>query len=152
MTEEVKKVIAITRPDGGLSICYPVEFDRANPELTKEDLFNLAISRSLDKGTVEIINITDIPSDRKLRNAWKLENGQAVECPLKSREIVRKLRDRKLEELDNKAFKESRKPNGSLEQINNKAQLLRDIPQRSDFETCSIENLKLIIDEIEGII
>lgn len=148
---DIKKVIAIHRPDGGLSICYPVEFDRANPELTSEDLFNLAISKAMDRGTVEIINITDIPQDRKLRDAWKLENSQVSECPLKSREIVRSLRNKKLEELDNRAFKESRKPKGSLEEINSKAQLLRDIPQRPNFESCSIEELKSIIDEIGDI-
>jgi hypothetical protein len=151
MNEEIKKVIAITRPDGGLSICYPVEQDRANPQLTKEDLFQKALLNSKKIGSVTIIDITDIPYDRKLREAWKLENNKIMECPVKARKIIRNLRDMKLENLDNKAFKESRKPNGDIASINNKAQLLRDIPQRSDFETCSIETLKLIIDEIEGI-
>jgi hypothetical protein len=151
MTEEINKVIAIIRVDGGVSICYPATHDKANPELTKEDLFQLALQKAHFRGNVEVINISDIPSDRKLRNAWSMEFSKVIECPLKSREIMRKIRNKKLEELDDKAFKELRKPNGNVEAINNKAQALRDIPQRPNFESCSIEELKLIIDEIEEI-
>ena len=144
-------VIAIKRPDGGVSICYPVKFDKANPELTEQDLFDLALSRAANQGEVSVIDSSLIPTDRVLRNAWVHSIEGIRECPIKSRDILRAKRNKKLEELDSKAIRESRKPNGNIQEIDSKAEMLRSIPQRENFEVMSISELKEILVEIEGV-
>ena len=144
-------VIAIKRPDGGVSINYPVSFDRARPHLTSEELFNDSLSRVSNQGEVSIIDSSLIPTDRTFRNAWIHSIEGIRECPIKSRDILRVKRNKKLEELDVIAVRESRKPNGRISEIDSKAEMLRGIPQRENFDSLSIEELKLIVSEIEGV-
>lgn len=133
--------IVIKRPDGGVSICHP----------SKEDFFDEALRRSQLLGECSIISAEDLPKDRSFRNAWTHDGLKVIECPIKSRDIVRAKRNKKLEELDVIAIRESRKPNGRIQEIDSKAEMLRNIPQRENFEVLSIEELKAILVEIDSL-
>ena len=146
------KVIAIQKQDEPLIIRYIAKKDAANPYITEEELFNKALNEAKQLGTCEVIELNDLPQDRKFRSAWRLENKKCEENKVIAREIIRSQRDKKLQELDLLAFSESRKPQGKLEILNTKAQLLRDIPQRAGFNEMNISELKSVLTEIEQII
>ncbi len=38
------------------------------------------------------IEDTDLPADRMFRNAWTLDGGACVECPVKSKEVAHNIR------------------------------------------------------------
>lgn len=106
-----------------------------------------------DVDSHKALGATDsLPADRVFRDAWKLGINGCVECPVKSREIIRKKRNKKLEYLDEVAIKESRKPVSKLAEVNTKAQELRDIPQSDPrFAADDIDGLKAIFVELDDV-
>lgn len=116
------KRIIYTREDGGVSIIIP----SPDWEGTIEEL---AVKDVPDDIDYQIVDETDIPSDRTFRNAWKEGQGKPeVDMP-KAREIhmgrIRIDRDKKLTELDKRNY-------GS--EFDAERQTLRDIPQSFDLE------------------
>jgi len=137
--------ILFTRDDGGLSISIPT--GDGTIQTNRQRIFDL-------HGTLELteMGIDDYviqhPPDRKLRNAWVLSTDRFYEDENKSREIIRNLRNKSLLLLDSCAWTETRKPNGKINDVDDKAVILRNIPQRSEFSEGNILNLKNMYDEI----
>lgn len=128
--------IVVTRIDGGISILSPG--DTATPESMERDAINSEGYLSHRQ-----LNDNEIPNDRVFRNAWVDNNGINYDIN-KCRQLIRERRNFVLEELDKKAFSESRKPNGNVSPINNEAQRLRDIPQQANFNSDDVLTLKQI--------
>jgi hypothetical protein len=111
------------------------------------------IEKAFPEGQVvshKTIKRSDLPKDRIFRDAWKRDGDKCKECPDRSKELIRKKRNRALEELDKVAFSESRKPNGDMAAIDKEAQRLRDIPQHPDFESTDITKLKKLFESIDN--
>lgn len=74
----------------------------------------------------------DVPDSRQFRDAWKIAGGKIVVDNKKAKQIhldrIRELRNKKLEELDKEAIKNITDEN-KLQEIEQKKQILRDIPQ-----------------------
>lgn len=137
--------IIYTRPDGGISIVYPV-----NGKSVEE-----VIARSIpsDAKNVQVVDDSVFPADRRLRDAWVANGKDIVEDKYRAQEVVRKARDRALNLLDEKAFVEARKPDGDIAAIDAKAKTLRDMPQREVFNTTkNPDTYKNMLDEIETIV
>lgn len=131
----MQNCIVFTDNEGTTKITYPVE-------KTVEELIS-----NYPNG--KIINISEVPKDRKYRSAWNF-NGQKIEINLdKAKEIklkeIRKLRDEKLKELDIDFIK-ALEDNKDTKNITIEKKRLRDLPQ-------SIENRIFIsIEEIDSLI
>lgn len=132
--------------DGGFSFLIPTGLEDRNTVIKKQkDIY----------GSVEITEfglddfIANIPPDRKLRNAWQLTSQGIIEDIVKSREIIKKGRNEILNLLDKCAWKEQRKPDGDILSIDQRAQLLRDLPSREEFLNGTIQDLKDMHNEIE---
>lgn len=140
------KKILVKRNDGGVSIIVPG--DSATPETMERDaraVPGYVSHREIDD--------SDIPADRAFRDAWEdSQPGPQVDINLdKVKEVVRKKRNAALERLDVEAIKEQRKPNGNVEEINIKAQELRNIPQNdARFKSDNLEELKKLAQELDN--
>jgi hypothetical protein len=80
--------IVYTRPDGGVSVVVPSpEWTGTMAELQAKVVPN-------DATLTEIVPVADVPSDRRLRNAWKQgEQGAKVGVDMvKGKDIVHELR------------------------------------------------------------
>lgn len=157
-------VVVIKNNDGTVAILSPAMalFDPTSRD--RENLAALGITLESDEEVLQWIINKDVPagkqyrvctrdklpSDRVFRNAWTDDNPtETVDVDVvKARGIIREKRNRKLEELDKKAFAESRKPNGNKEAVDAEAQRLRDIPQDARFQSDDISVLKELHDEI----
>ena len=77
---------------------------------------------------VKVISSEEVPSDRRLRNAWKTD---FTLDETKAQNLIRESRDSRLVLLDKDAVAAERAGNIELlNEINAKAQRLRDIPQQ----------------------
>jgi len=80
----------------------------------------------------------EVPEDRTFRDAWKLQGSKIIVDGVKAMDIhlnrVRKLRNKKLEELDKEQLRYLSNPE-KLKEVEDKKQMLRDLPQ-------NITNLK----------
>lgn len=142
--------IVYERPDGGLSIVSPApknHLEKVFGRMTDEQYRTHVYERSIPADAKNVREVTDdeIPQDRHFRNAWKL-NGTKIDVDLeKAREIhmneIRKLRDKKLAELDIETLK------GKDVQV--QKQILRDLPQKYDLTIAKTpERLKTMIPSI----
>ena len=137
--------ILFTRDDGGLSISIPT--GEGSIETNRSRIIDFHGSRDLtEMGSDDFLS--NHPSDRKLRNAWVLSTNQFYEDENKSRELLKNIRDKTLTLLDFCAWVETRKPDGRLNDVDGKAVILRDVPQRTEFTNGGILALKNIYDEI----
>lgn len=136
--------VVYTRPDGGVTVVIPAE------GITLERVMERSIPA--DAINVKVLNYRDMPQDRILRDAWTIVGDSVVEDMDKSRQILRTVRNSHLEALDLKAFAESRKPNGKLQEINTKAQTLRDITLRPEFNSNNPQDIKDLLVEMKELI
>lgn len=76
------KRIIFTRPDGGVSVVCPVRDD--------DEFLSLVMSKvPKDATNVQVVDETDLPTDRTFRDAWR-QSGEAVTHDMpKCREIHR---------------------------------------------------------------
>lgn len=140
------KVIVWKRADGGISITHPT----AEAEgMTIDQIARHAQQQDPDlaDSTYDIIDKTDLPTDRYFRNAWsKLGKKIDVDIP-RAREIhlnnLKAIRNEKLNTLDVETMKNITKPN-QLQQIEVKKQLLRDMPDIIAEELKSITDLEAL--------
>ena len=82
------KKILFTRPDGGASIVHPAPDARLDTETEDEFVARIAISDvPADALNVQIIEQSEVPTDRAYRNAWRQSAGViSVDMPA-AREI-----------------------------------------------------------------
>tara|TARA_R110000850_G_scaffold32083_4_gene87912 strand:- start:1242 stop:1700 length:459 start_codon:yes stop_codon:yes gene_type:complete len=144
--------IAYTQEDGSVAIVCP------SPEFIAQAGTIEKLARcSMPLGThFEVLDVADIPTDRYFRNAWRLGEplSQSIETDMPAaREIhmdaLRKLRNKKLEELDipyTIAFE--RRNSGEQETIGIKKQALRDMPASVDLSSLSEQELKNYMPDI----
>lgn len=149
----MKKLI-YTRDDGGISIVWPVpkaQLERTLGALTEEEYKAHVVARSIPDGKAyREVDDSELPADREFRDAWK-DTGSAIDHDMdKCRAMLRARRNKKLEEMDDRAWRESRKPNGQSGEVNTKAQRLRDIPADPKFNG-SLEDLKQLDKEIKDL-
>ncbi len=99
------------------------------------------------------VSLSDIPTDRTFRDAWKQREDGKVEIDMpKARSIqmakIRYKRNQLLDETDKEWLKaSSRKDTVKLDQVEKEKQRLRDVPQnlQSKVDSCSTpEELKAI--------
>jgi len=83
-----EKRVVWTNPDGSVSVLIPA------PGVPDE-----VWMKDIPKDTVcKFTDINGIPKDRLFRQAWKLENNECKECPVKSKEVAHSIRRQKREE------------------------------------------------------
>lgn len=71
------KVIIFERPDGGVSIMYPVEQARLLNEADGAFIARIVASDiPNDASNVTFVDANEIPIDRTFRNAWTLQAGK----------------------------------------------------------------------------
>ena len=145
------KKLVYTREDGGVSIVIPApkaDLEKILGPLTEAEYKAHVTERSIPAGvTAREVDDSELPSDRTFRDAWQ-DSGVVISHDMnKCRAILKDRRNKKLEELDARATTESRKPNGKLDEVNTKAQRLRDIPEDDKFSG-SIQDLKDLDKEI----
>lgn len=126
-----------TRPDGGVSIVYPVTKEQIEKQLgalTDEQYEAHVRERSIPIDAVNVTEVddADIPSDREFRDAWKqldakidfdLEKAKAIQL-----NRVRAAREPKLVELD-KQFMFAIERGEDTKEIVAQKQKLRDITE-----------------------
>jgi len=146
------KRIVYMRPDGGMSIVIPASNGRIGDET--EDDFIARIRQNnlpLDAIDIQIVEETDIPTDRYFRNAWKHSAGAiSVDMP-KARDIhrdkLREMRAPKLAALDVEYMRaDERGDTQTKSTVSAKKQALRDITVDPTIEAAQTpEELKAII-------
>jgi hypothetical protein len=134
------KIYAITMRDGTVRIMRLLRGTAESESARWEDASDIT--------KIEEITEADIPSSREFRDAWKVNKGKIDVDLNKARELIRKRRDFKLQEIDKEAFAETRKPKGDMAAIDAKAQRLRDIPQDPRFISNNVTDLKELNNEI----
>jgi hypothetical protein len=84
------KRIIYTRPDGGISIVIPVINTIGEIEgFTEDDALARAMAKlPTDAINPQIVEESDIPTDRTFRNAWEFVNGQVVVNETKKQAII----------------------------------------------------------------
>lgn len=131
------KKLMYTRPDGGVSIVYPVTKEQIEKQLgalTDEQYEAHVRERSIPIDAVNVTEVddADIPSDREFRDAWKqldakidfdLEKAKAIQL-----NRVRAAREPKLVELD-KQFMFAIERGEDTKEIVAQKQKLRDITE-----------------------
>ena len=138
----------------GVSVIVPAPKERLERELgpLTDEEYKAKIWSTVPSDAINPMEITlaDVPTNRKLRNAWihDTDNKKAVIHPDKARAVIREKRNLKLDALDSKAFSESRKPKGDLTAINTEAQRLRDIPQHPLFNSNDPADLETVFDSV----
>ena len=140
------KVIAYTRPDGGVSIVVPAR--EGVKALAKSE------SRAVPVGAERVvIDSSEIPSDRTFRNAFRLNSGKVeVDMP-EARKIhlsrLRELRDQKLREKDVEWSRALAKgETADAQAVEDDRQALRDLPPKAMAAMRAIEtpdDLKIYI-------
>lgn len=90
--------------------------------------YHLSEAEKLLPAICEIVDDNIELGDRRVRNAWIYEDGKIKTCPNKKLAIIREVRNRQLEQLDKVELAESFKPNGKIEEVRAKKQVLRDLP------------------------
>lgn len=133
----MRKKIVYTRPDGGITVVHPATDDLRS-----------AILRAVpkDAANVKIVDEADIPQDRYFRDAWEQDADTVGVNRPKAEEIkmnlIRKIRNKKLEELDLEVIKNIRDET-KLDEIEVKKQALRDLPDNVDLTApTTLEELK----------
>lgn len=149
----MRKII-YSRPDGGVSVVYPVRNTIGETLTTDEEIEQ----RAWDKLPKDAINprwadASEIPTDRTFRNAWEDNAGIKVNM-LKAREIhknrLRAMRKPKFEVLDVEYMTADEVGNSSLKaQIVEKKKALRDVTIDPRIESAQTpEELKAAIPNI----
>jgi hypothetical protein len=147
----LKKFVAFTREDGGLSLLFP-NYEGMRTE-TEEDFIDRIIAKDIPANAVnhQILSEADyieFLEDKTFYKAWFLQNG-AIEINLvKAKEIkindLRIIRDEKLKELDVQYMRADESGDSALKAtIADQKQELRDMPQVAEqIEFQSIDELK----------
>lgn len=143
----MKKII-YTRPDGGICVVHPVY--KKDGELEVEMSVVLEKSVPPDATNVQVVEESEIPTDRSFRNAWTPSGASIVVDMTKARAIhlsrIRRIRDKKLELLDKETMKNIKNPT-KIDEIESQKQTLRDLPQTIASELSSAstpEELRLV--------
>jgi len=131
--------VLVKRSDGSVAIVIPTK--ECTQELLQRDVLSV-------DGYVSHRDLSDqdIPVDRRWRNAWSDENeGSQIDINIeKCRKIhlnrLRKYRNKELENVDVEARINS-KDSVKLEELNEKAQSLRDMPDELDLTVTNDPNL-----------
>jgi hypothetical protein len=142
----MKKII-YTRPDGGVSVVYPV-ISADDPEGFTEQQALQRAHKDVPADAIEPTVVEDIPSDRTFRNAWRQRGAQVeVDMP-KAREIhrerLRRIRAPRLAAEDVN-FMRALERGEPTSPIAARKQALRDAPADPAIEAAATpEELKLL--------
>jgi hypothetical protein len=123
------KRIIYTRPDGGVSIVTP-SGEISIEDVIKKDVPNDAIN-------IQIVDASEVPSDRTFRNAWK-QQGALVEVDMAKARVIHldKLREQRkpiLAALDIEwMMAVAKSDTETARAIEGKRQALRDMPTDID--------------------
>lgn len=156
------KRIIYTRPDGGLSVVTPVINTHTlvngvvvpvREDVSEEEALERAIAKlpNFAKKDFQIVDSSEIPTDRTYRNAWKAAVGRVDHDMEKCREIhkdrLRALRAPKLLTLDVEYMKADEAGDSAKKaEIAGKKQALRDTTKHPGIAAAvSVEELKLAI-------
>lgn len=157
--------IIYTNPDNSLSVIHPTPemFDRDSPTrnllrlhgidfANDADIIPWIIEKDVPDGLVHrVVTVDELPSDRKLRNAW-IDTGQKVDYDMPKannlkRDEFRALRVPLLAALDVDYMKaDEEKDTVKKDQIHAKKQALRDVTAFQDFT--DIEALKAYMPDV----
>lgn len=150
------KAIIWTRPDGGVSVTYPVRNTVGETLVTDDEIEQRAlrlISRRSPANPV-FVDVAAIPTDRTFRGAWK-QNGSAIEhdmvkCRDLWRDHLRRLRKPKLEALDQAYLRADEVSDAQEKQrIAGEKQKLRDVTADPAIEAAQTpEQLKRVMPAI----
>jgi len=131
------KRVAYKNEDGGVSVICPT------PEFAADPASNLGLllSRSVPLGIhFEVLDVSDVPTDRYFRNAWRMGAplSKTIEVDMPAARAIhldclRAKRNKKLEELD-VPFQRALEDKDTVMQDNiaSKKNKLRDMPQDVD--------------------
>lgn len=146
----MSKVIVYTRPNGSVSVCYPI-ISKDDPKgFTEEQALARALKKDIppEAINVQVVDKSVIPNDRTFRDAWK-QDGKSVHVDMpKARNIhmaaIRRKREGALAKLDVAFSRASgRKDSAEADVIEGERQRLRDLPKSFDLEAANTpEELK----------
>ena len=134
--------IIYTNSDGTVAILQPI-LTEINPNTGNPFTIEEIAAKDVPSGTsYEIVDDSQIPSDRSFRDAWK-QNSKTIETDMaKAKEIhkanIRNARIPKLAELDIE-FQQALETSVSTTDIVSKKQALRDAPADSAIEAATDE-------------
>ena len=139
------KKYLIKRADEGCSILNVIDESKFDETLIKTQ------GRLQQMGADYVahfeISDSDLPGNRKFRDAWFCNDSNRIDVDLvKSQGVVREIRDLALEKIDIEVLSEQRKPDGDVDSLNRKAQALRDIPSDPRFSSRSLADLEELYD------
>tara|TARA_R100000773_G_C4207088_1_gene107670 strand:- start:63 stop:530 length:468 start_codon:yes stop_codon:yes gene_type:complete len=134
--------IIYTNSDGTVAILQPI-LTEINPKTGNVFTIEEIAAKDVPSGTsYEIVDDSQIPTDRSFRDAWK-QNNKTIETDMaKAKEIhktnIRNARIPKLAELDIE-FQQALEKSVSTTDIVSKKQALRDAPADSAIEAATDE-------------
>lgn len=150
-------VIVYTRPDGGMTVSYPVR-NINEPDVSEEFIIQRAWSK-IPPDAIEprLIFTEDIPQDRTFRDAWE-HDGEKVRVNMdKARVIhmnrIRKVRDKVLADLDIETIKALGQGDKIImDAVEGQKRRLRNLPQTFDLSKAKTpEELQTLWpDELKG--
>jgi hypothetical protein len=125
-----------SREDGGIDITIP------SPQYIQQLMMEKNISESeavvlifqKDAPDADIIDVKDIPTDRRYRNDWCIKNRKINIDMVKAKshflEMLRKQRNKELDDTDAIILRaQEQNKNNEVQEFKTKRQSLRDLPQ-----------------------
>lgn len=129
------KAIVYTRPDGGISVCYPTISRDDPPSFTLEDALARALAKDIppDAADVQVVKTADVPADRTFRAAWRQSGGGVgIDMPAARAIHLQRLRaerDKRLDETDKLISRATEQESGDeIVALKAHRRALRDIP------------------------
>lgn len=139
------KKYLIKRADGGCSILSVMDESTFDETLVKTQ--GRLQQMGADYVSHSEISDDDLPANRKFRDAWICNDSNNVEVDLvKSQGVIRDLRNLALQKIDVEVLSEQRKPDGDVDALNLKAQMLRDVPSDPRFSSGILDDLEQLYD------